>query len=186
MALERQLHLLRRHPHSVVHHPDQPAAGVLQVHLRPPGAGVHGVFQELLEHRGGPLDDLAGRDLVHQVIGQPDDARHGSSFNTLGGGGRGAPPPLPTPPPGTEGGGNAPARTPVRHGSSFNVACQRAKRFNAWSGVRPARSSAASSLSSGWGAAGKSASWAPCSGAAAGSTWRAASSSLRSTFARSI
>src|SRR3972149_2525806 len=53
MALERQLHLLRRHPHSVVHHPDQPAAGVLQVHLHPPGAGVPGVFQELLEHRGG-------------------------------------------------------------------------------------------------------------------------------------
>jgi len=37
------------------------------------GAGVECVFQQLLQHRGGALDHLAGGNLVDQGIGQLAD-----------------------------------------------------------------------------------------------------------------
>ena len=45
---------------------------------------VHGVLEHLLEHRGGPLDDLAGGDLVDEMVGEEVDGHGGF----LGGRGR--------------------------------------------------------------------------------------------------
>ena len=39
--------------------------------------GVEAVLDQLLERRGGPLDDLARRDLVDQLVGKRPDNRHG-------------------------------------------------------------------------------------------------------------
>jgi hypothetical protein len=41
------------------------------------GAGVKAVFDQLLHDRGRALDDLAGRDLVDQVIGELLDGHPG-------------------------------------------------------------------------------------------------------------
>ena len=51
------------------------AAGEVDVDLR--RAGVERVLQQLLQRRSRPLDDLAGGDLVDQVIGQRVDRAHG-------------------------------------------------------------------------------------------------------------
>ena len=45
----------------------------------PPGAGVDGVLDQLLDDRGGPLDDFARGDLVGEVGRQPMDPGHGYS-----------------------------------------------------------------------------------------------------------
>jgi hypothetical protein len=49
---------------AVVHNADQLHAALLGVHIDTPAAGVHGVFEQLLDDAGGPLDDLACGDLV--------------------------------------------------------------------------------------------------------------------------
>ncbi len=50
-------------------------AALAHLDADPLGARVERVLDQLLHHRGGPLDDLAGRDLVDQVVGQQADAR---------------------------------------------------------------------------------------------------------------
>jgi hypothetical protein len=74
MALERQRQLLRRHADAVVGDADQRAPAVAQVDGDSGGAGVERVFDQLLDGRGRALDDLAGGDLVDQVVRQPSDA----------------------------------------------------------------------------------------------------------------
>ena len=51
------------------------AAGEIDVDLG--RAGIERVLEQLLQCRGGPLDDLAGGDLVDQVIRERADRRHG-------------------------------------------------------------------------------------------------------------
>ena len=51
------------------------AAAVAQRHIDARGAGVDGVFDQLLHRRGRPLDHLAGGDAVDQ-IGRKDANRH--------------------------------------------------------------------------------------------------------------
>src|SRR5690606_354868 len=60
----------------VVAHPQQLDAALLDVHVDAPGAGVLAVLQQLLGHRGGTLDHLAGGDLVGQSRAQQLDAAH--------------------------------------------------------------------------------------------------------------
>ena len=44
-------------------------------HVDARGAGIDGVFHQLLDHAGRPLDDLAGGDLVDQGLGELTDGR---------------------------------------------------------------------------------------------------------------
>ena len=85
VALDGQLRVVGRHPLAVVLDADQPLAAQLQRHRHPHGAGVEGVLDELLDRRGGPLDHLAGRDLVGQTGRQPVDPAHRSSAGSATG-----------------------------------------------------------------------------------------------------
>ena len=64
MALDREFELVARHPGTVVGNRDQALPAVAQHDLDPGGAGIDGVFDELLDRRSRALDDLAGGDAV--------------------------------------------------------------------------------------------------------------------------
>src|SRR2546430_4462207 len=149
VPLERERQVLGRDADAVVGHPDQDGAAVPQVHRDAPGGGVEAVLHELLDRGGRALDDLARRDLVDEVIGQPPDARHGAS-DTSGGPTRSGSPrasvALRLRIPAALAGRADPAST-VR-------CCHLCKRLSASRGVTWARSSAASSVAIGSGAAG--------------------------------
>ena len=70
-----QQQLLGPNPAPVIRHPDQLAAAVLDPHLDPACAGVHRVFQQLLDNARRPLDHFAGGDLVHDAGRQSLDVR---------------------------------------------------------------------------------------------------------------
>ena len=70
MPRERQPDLLRMDPDAVIAHPDEGAAAPFELHLDALGARVQGVFHQLLDHGGGPLDDFTGRNLVDELIGK--------------------------------------------------------------------------------------------------------------------
>ncbi len=72
------------HPGAVVGDAEEDGAALLGVDADAAGLGVERVLHELLDHARGPLDDLAGSDLVGQIFRQdvdpPDHALgHGSS-----------------------------------------------------------------------------------------------------------
>ena len=70
VALDRQPRIVRLHPLAVVLDADLLLAAELDVDRQPAGAGVDRVLDQFLDDRGGPLDDLAGGDLVGEVGGQ--------------------------------------------------------------------------------------------------------------------
>jgi hypothetical protein len=53
VALQGQRQLVLGDAAAVVGHPDAPHAALLELHLDGRRAGVHGVFEHFLEHRGG-------------------------------------------------------------------------------------------------------------------------------------
>jgi len=67
VASEGQFRLVGRDAAAVVRHLDEAAASLANLHADVGGAGVYGVFDEFLDHRGGALDDLAGRDLARDL-----------------------------------------------------------------------------------------------------------------------
>ena len=66
VTLERQPRILRRHALAIVLDANEPLAAELRGDGDAPGAGVEAVLDQLLDDRGGPLDHLAGSDLVGQ------------------------------------------------------------------------------------------------------------------------
>ena len=64
MALDRQRQLLGRHAAAVVGHGDQRAAAPRSARCDARRAGIERVLDQLLDHRGRPLDHLAGSDPV--------------------------------------------------------------------------------------------------------------------------
>ena len=75
VALEGQRQLVGRHPDAVVGDADERGPAVAQIDRDRQGSGVQRVLHQLLDGRGGALDDLSGGDLVDEVIGQSAD-RH--------------------------------------------------------------------------------------------------------------
>ena len=69
MAQKRRRRVLRRHAAAVVRHAQKAHAAASDLDGDVPRAGVDGVFDQLLHGRGRPLDDLAGRDEVGDVLG---------------------------------------------------------------------------------------------------------------------
>ena len=61
---------------SVVGDDDAFEAAGDDVDLHHAGAGIEAVFDQLLDHRCGPLDDLTGRDAVDDVARQDPNAAH--------------------------------------------------------------------------------------------------------------
>ncbi len=76
MAFQGQREFVLGDAGAVVGDPDAPHAALFELHVDGRRAGVHGVFEHFLEHRGGPFDDLAGGDLIDEVVGEEVD-RHG-------------------------------------------------------------------------------------------------------------
>jgi len=72
------------HAGAVVAHQHQGLASLLQLHPHVPGTRVQRVLHQLLHHRGGTLDDLAGGDLVDELLGEDPD-RHGAGRITENG-----------------------------------------------------------------------------------------------------
>ncbi len=79
MRGDRERQVVRIDARAVVPHADQARAARFDVHLDPLRACVERVFDELLDDRRGPLDDLAGGDLVDELGRQRADAGHGRS-----------------------------------------------------------------------------------------------------------
>ena len=76
MALEGQQRVVAVHALAVVGDADEPPPARLDFDADAGGAGVEGVLQQLLDHRGGPVHHLAGGDLVGNLVGKNADAAH--------------------------------------------------------------------------------------------------------------
>jgi hypothetical protein len=81
VAGERQRQLLLRDAAAVVDDADLPHAALEQLDGNVARAGVDAVLQQLLHHRGGPLDHLAGGDLADEEVGKRANGGHGSVMN---------------------------------------------------------------------------------------------------------
>ena len=77
VALEAEERVVLAHAAAVVGDGDEAAPARADLHVDLRRAGIERVFEQLLEDRGGALDDLARRDLVGDVLGQEVDAVHG-------------------------------------------------------------------------------------------------------------
>ena len=69
VAQEGHARVLGRHAAAVVRHAQIGHAAVPQLHGHVPGAGVKGVFHQLLHHGGGSLHHLARGDEIRHVGG---------------------------------------------------------------------------------------------------------------------
>ncbi len=76
VPLQCQQRVITRHPAAIVTNFDPLFSAVLQEHFHRARPGVNGVFDQLLDHRCGALDDLSGGNLVHQLGGENVDAGH--------------------------------------------------------------------------------------------------------------
>ena len=67
VPLDRQPRVVRLHALAVVFDANQLLAAELDGDADAAGAGVERVLDQLLDDRGGPLDDFAGGDLVGEI-----------------------------------------------------------------------------------------------------------------------
>jgi hypothetical protein len=70
MPVQRQNRVLSPHSGAVVADLDQNLSAVLQLHSDVTGTGVKCVFNQLLDHRGGTLDDFTRGDLIGHRVGE--------------------------------------------------------------------------------------------------------------------
>ena len=77
VALQAHAGIGGAHAGAVVDYLHQLLAGLFHNELHLGGAGIDGIFQQLLHHRGGALHHFAGRNLVGEVFGkQVNDIGH--------------------------------------------------------------------------------------------------------------
>jgi hypothetical protein len=79
VPLERELGVGARHAVPVVADAHERRAAVLDLDVDAAGTRVERVLAELLDDGRRPLDHLAGRDLVDEVVGETLDGRQGSA-----------------------------------------------------------------------------------------------------------
>ena len=80
VALEREARVDLVHPGAVVGHADARDAAGLDLYTNLRGPRVERVLDELLHDAGGSLDDLAGCDLVGEVVREAPDDGHGRTL----------------------------------------------------------------------------------------------------------
>src|SRR5262245_28012651 len=83
MSLDREARVLSRHAFAVVFHSNQLLAAQLDGNPDPGRARIDSVLDQLLDDRRRPLDDLAGRDLIRQIIGKPYDSPQSRFLRTI-------------------------------------------------------------------------------------------------------
>jgi hypothetical protein len=76
VAREGQGQFVAGDPRSVIAHPDQLTAALLNLDLDTARAGVEAILNELLYNRGGPLHHLSVGDLIDELYRQSAN-RHG-------------------------------------------------------------------------------------------------------------
>ena len=76
VARERERQLVARDAGAVVFHLDAAHAALVERHGDAGCPGVEAVLEQLLEHRGRPLDHFAGRDLRDEELRQHADGAH--------------------------------------------------------------------------------------------------------------
>ena len=76
MAIDRQRQIADGHAAAIVGDADPPPAAAVGEDVDPAGAGIDGVFDQFLDHAGGPLDHFAGGDAVDDLFGKLADG-HG-------------------------------------------------------------------------------------------------------------
>ena len=77
MLREGELDVVRVHAVAVIDHLDKPDPGVLQLHRNAPRPGVERILDQLLDHRRGPLYDLARGDAIDDERVEDVDVAHG-------------------------------------------------------------------------------------------------------------
>ena len=70
MASQGQSQLIGFDSAAVVADRNAPNPAFLDAQLDALRTGIDRILKQLLDYRGGPLDDFAGRDLADQMIGQ--------------------------------------------------------------------------------------------------------------------
>ena len=80
VALEGQHGIVAHHAASVVGDLDQLLAARLDLNANARGTGVQRVLQQLLHHRRGTLNHLAGGDLVGNSLGEDVNLAHGDQW----------------------------------------------------------------------------------------------------------
>jgi hypothetical protein len=80
MAGERKRQVVARDACAVVLDLDATDAAFLERHRDRSCACIEAVLEQLLQHRRGPLDDFAGRDLAYEQLGQDADRGHEKSI----------------------------------------------------------------------------------------------------------
>ena len=78
VPLDRETRVLGVHPLAVILDAERLLPTELDGHRDPPRTGIECVLDELLHDRRGPLDDLAGGDLVGKMQREAVDAGHDS------------------------------------------------------------------------------------------------------------
>ena len=76
MARQRQRQVILLDTRTIVAHPQQLDARLLNVDIDPFGTGVQAVFQQFLDNGGRPFNDLPCRDLVGQTRTKQLNTRH--------------------------------------------------------------------------------------------------------------
>ncbi len=76
VAFEGQQGIVAVHALAVVGDADEAAAAGLDFDANAVGAGVQGILQQFLDHGGRAIDNLAGGDLVGNLVGENADAAH--------------------------------------------------------------------------------------------------------------
>ena len=82
MAFETEQGIVLAHADAVVSHADEAASAGLDLDRDPARLRVQGVFDQFLDHAGGPLDHFAGSDLVGDLFGEEPDAVHAGKLST--------------------------------------------------------------------------------------------------------
>ena len=83
VALEAKERVVLAHPAAIVRHRDKAAPARRNLHIDLRRTRIERVLEQLLQHRCGPLDHLARRDLVGDMLGQEADAVHGGETTGL-------------------------------------------------------------------------------------------------------
>ena len=84
MALKREQRVVAGHAPAIVGDADQASAAGLNLDADAGGAGIERVLQQLLDDGGGAVDDLAGGDLVGDLVGENVNAAHCPAFRICG------------------------------------------------------------------------------------------------------
>ncbi|MNJ42826.1 hypothetical protein D3C77_378030 [compost metagenome] len=76
MAEESRLAIVRLDARTIIRYPDKLETALLHLNVNFAGSGVHGIFDQLLDHRSWALDHLPGSNLVGDMLVQHNDMSH--------------------------------------------------------------------------------------------------------------